>query len=307
MTQITTKADELTRFYQEASERSLSKRRLLFEQFLDLNPESQPMAANILLTSAYKDMREAVLEYCTSDVVSSVLWQTCIEACLDDAKFTQNMMWCQCVLVLMQRIEGELSDKLSHFCRQMLDASDVDVRYQAFCLAELACTNDADYVSRVRVWAEDSDEDFRIVAIQAIARLQPEWGMEVLERRASVSFGVEAFHILLTQIRLSSAEDRERFIEKLIPYVGDERFSFAAIQTLSEYGNERAVPALLKVAKSFLSEPTVRVAAAGAAAKLGSEKGRKILLKFATSGHGNPKYAEELLDALDGKAVKSLK
>lgn len=297
-----TEKTDFSVFWTDSSHRSLAKRRLLFEQFLNLKSEDKPMAACHLLSSTYKDLREAVLEYSTSDVVSESQWKTCLETCLNDSKFRQNMDWCQCALILMQRMDGQLPEQLLSFCQAMLDADDIDVRYQAFCLAELSCTTDDSYISRVRAWLEDEDEDFRIVAVQALARLKPDWSLEMLEKRASVSFGVEAFHILLSQIRLCASEHRKPFIEKLISYVGDERFAFASIQALAQYGDESAIPALLKVAKSILGEPTIRVAAAGAAAKLGSEKGRKILLKFATSGHGNPKYAEELLDALDGKS-----
>ena len=281
--------------------RSLSKRRELFEAFLNLDSADQPEAACLLLCSSHKDLREAVLDFCSSDVLASKLWQNCIVSHLNDAKFTQNAHWVQCALVLMQRMEGPLSDDMKAFCQRMMDSEDSDVRYQAFCLAELGLMTDSAYLDRVRGWLEDSDEDFRIVAIQALGRLSPEWALEALASRASKAFGVEAFHIVLTQIRLCPIDRRGAFIDRLVSYVGDDRFSFAAIQALSEYGDERAIPVLLKVAKSFLGEPTTKVAAAGAAAKLGSEKGRKILLKFATSGHGNPKYAEQLLDALDGK------
>ncbi len=286
---------------EHASHRSLSKRRSAFERFLALSDSEQPEVALMLLALSDKDVLEAVLEHCTREVVSTDNWRHCLENKLQDANLSQNPDWNQAVLVILQRYEGEYEPSFSAFCEKQLDSDDADVRYQAYCLSEMRNAEGEAYLARVRRWIEDKDEDFRIVSIQALARLKPDWAMEVLKDRASKSFGLEAFHVLLTQIRLCLDSQRGEFVAKLIPYVRDERYSFAAIQALSEYGNADAIPALLGVASRFWAEPTIRVAAAGAAAKLGSEKGRKILLKFATSGHGNPKYAEQLLDALDGK------
>ena len=205
---------------------------------------------------------------------------------------------CQALLVFMQRLSGDLEDELMSFGLKCLDHTDIDVRYQAFCLCELRECDTPEYLERVKGWLESRDEDFRIVAIQSLARLRPEWAEKALEERAHHAFGVEAFHILLTQIRICPVERRESFAAQLIPYLKNERFAFAAVQALGEYGNSSATAELLDVAQSFMAEPTLRVAAAYAAARLGSEEGKKWLKKFSSSRHGNPSYAKELLDAL---------
>ena len=51
-----------------------------------------------------------------------------------------------------------------------------------------------------------------------------------------------------------------------------------------------------------MAEPTNRVAAAAAAAKLGSDEGFEVLKKFTQSRHGNPNYARELIGKLNQRS-----
>lgn len=274
--------------------RSLSARRQAFCDFLEQETSVQCKAAMILLKSEYRDLHEAILNYCSEDVVSDMHWRAALKNAISDENTLKCRELCQGLLVIYQRLP-EFDPEVSAFCQKCLEHEDADVRYQAYCLAELHEISSDEYLDCVRMFLESSDEDMRIISIQALARLKPEWAMKKLDERAEMATGVEAFHILLSQIHLCDEKSRPLFAQKLAVCVENERFAFAAVQALYEFGDESVVPTLLRYARSILSEPTTRIAAAAAAAKLGSQEGIKILQKFASSRHGNPNYAQEQL------------
>ncbi len=285
--------DEIS-FKEAAQSRSSDERWRAFDRFQSLEGKAQSDAGFELLETSNRELRDAVLSYCTQDILTTEPWQKSLSGRIDDSRTYDCVYLCQSVLVLLQRIDGIEASWLE-FGRRCLEHKDMDVRYQAFCLLELHNESSDAYVERVKAWLESEDEDFRIVSIQALSRLRPSWALMALEERARYAFGVESFHILLTQIRICPAEKRVDYVPQLMRYLENDRFSFAAVQALSEYGNSTCIGELVAIAKGFMTEPTLKVAAAAAAAKLGSEEGIKLLEKFSKSRHGNPSYASELL------------
>ncbi len=294
---------DLTDYNNAAFCNSFAKQQQIFDQYLKLKGPDKCLAALALFQTPYHDLFEAVLDTCTEDWVDSDEWQECLKSAIGDDRWQNNNRVAQAILILLQRMESSLKPEFTAFYRKCLDSSDNDVRYQAFCLAELQEENSEDYLERIKKWIQSDDEDFRIVSIQALERLKPEWAAATLKKRAEKAVGVEAFHIVLAQLRVNGSSEREELTLKLMQFVDDDRYSFAAIRALAQYGTKTAVPALLNVARSFLAEPTLRVAAAGAAAKLGSDTGMQILLKFSQSRHGNPKYASELLSEIEQSKI----
>ncbi len=289
-------------YYQTAAQSSsLSVMRRALDSFISLTGENQARAAMALLASDCKELRESVLDVCSESVVSSEDWKKVLLEVATDEHTVKNATLCQSLLVIYQRC-SELPEGIEAFCRNCLKHTDADVRYQAYCLAELREENSEEYLALVREFLKSADEDMRIVSVQAVDRLKPEWGMEALAQAAEKASWLEKFHILLTRIHLCSVDERATVAKALSEYLTDDRFSFAAIQALGEYGTTAEIPALLQYARSFLSEPTTRVAAAWAAAKLGSDEGIKLLKKFVSSRHGNPNYARELLEKIEQKA-----
>ena len=291
-------AFSLDDFKKAAQSSSLSVMRKALDSFMNLDGENQARAAIALLASDNKDLRESVLDVCSESVVSSEDWKKVLLETVDDESTVKNASLCQSLLVIFQRC-SELPKTIDAFLRICLKHTDADVRYQAYCLAELQEDESEEYLEMVREFLNSSDEDMRIVSVQALERLKPEWGLEALVKAAEKASWLEKFHILLARIHLCSAEERATVAKELSNYLNDDRFSFAAIQTLGEYGTPEEIPALLEYARSFLSEPTTRTAAAWAAAKLGSDEGLKLLKKFVSSRHGNPNYAQELLEKIE--------
>ena len=277
-----------------AESASQSVRQQAFSRFEKLAGTERAEAALALLASPYEDLAETVLEVCPAEDVSRPEWTAALEAAAANAGALLRPR----ILVLLQRVEGELPPKIVEFCHAALHDADAETRYQAFCLAEMRGEDSEEYVAEVREWLKSDDEDFRIVAAQAVARIRPEWGRSALEARLIQAADVERFQMLLALLRILPDDERREYEPMLCACVEDGRFSFAAIEALAEYGTNHAVPVLLETARSFLGEPTVRVAAAGAAARLGSDEGRKLLQKFAKSRFGNPDYAKEILESL---------
>lgn len=279
-------------FEQVALSDSASVRQRGFEAMTALTGSSQCRAAFVLLSSPFRDLVESVLSFCTSEVLSRPEWKEAIRRACAGSLTEQSAH----LLVLLQHLDEPLEAAFVTFYRRCLDAPFVEVRYQAFCLAEMQCENTPSYVEKVRSWLCCEDEDFRIVSIQAISRLLPDWGVSALESRIDSASRIERFHLILTLFRLS---DGKKYEDELLYFLNDDRFSFAVIDSLGQFGSVKSVPELLKLAGNFLTEPTIRVAAAGAAARLGDAKGRKWLEKFSRQRHGNPSYARELLAMLD--------
>jgi len=256
-----------------------------------------------LLGSEYRDVREGVLALCSVETLKEPGFREHLVAWVSDGEVFEPLVR-QGLLVLISRLEGALEDALAAYYRRCFDDVDGDVRYQAFWVAELRNEEGEDYLTRVRAGTKSKDEDLRILASQAICRLRPSWGEEALAEQARYALGLEAFHVLLARLTLGDAVLRLSLEPSLLAYLGDERFVYPAILALRDYGTEACVEGLLRVAGSFLAEPTVRVAAAEAAARHGSEKGRSLLVAFSNKRGGNPSYAAEALLALDGDGMK---
>ena len=281
----------------QAFSASKEQRRLAFDHAMQLTGKERFNCIVAMLATPYKDIREAILDSCTEEDILN--WKPDLIEFLKTFKPDENMLQTQGILVLMQRLSGEFPPEFVHFCHNCLKLNIPDVQYQAFCLAELNEESSNDYLNTVRNFLHSKDEDFRIVAIQALTRLKPEFAYSEIEQLSQSASNLEAFHILLALVRLSNCEQRTTLVVKMSQYLEDERFCFVAAQCLFDYGVEENIPALLQVAKSFFAEPTNRVMAAAAAAKLGSEEGKSLLQKFSQSRHGNPNYAHELLEKLN--------
>ncbi|MCL2325532.1 MAG: hypothetical protein FWC40_03375 [Proteobacteria bacterium] len=251
-----------------------------------------------LLGSEYRDVREGLLALCSVETLKEPGFREHLVAWVGDEEVDPLVR--QGLLVLISRLEGTLEDALTAYYRRCFDDADADVRYQAFWVAELRNEEGEDYLARVRAGTSSKDEDLRILASQAICRLRPSWAEEVLTEQARYALGVEAFHVLLARLSLGDAALRLSLEPSLVAYLNDERFVYPAVLALRDYGSEACIEGLLRVAGSFLAEPTVRVAAAEAAARHGSEKGRSLLVAFSNKRSGNPSYAAEALLALDG-------
>ena len=278
---------------------SLEKRREAFDQYLKANDDLKIQYIWTFLDAPYRDIREAVIDSCTSEQLNTSSWKSAIVSKISEPHERLSVNVRQALLIFIQRLEGELDPQIVQFYTEALDDPDADVQYQAFVLAELHEEKSPAYIDRLKQWIDSNDPDFRIVAIQALARLNPDWAFKTLEQKLNQSVGEEAFQILLTMIRICPDQERmPALAHQLIKYAIDDRFAFPAIQAIAEHGTKDEIPDLLSIAKSILGEPTIRVAAAGAAAKLGSEDGRALLVKFSNSRHGNPKYAAELLEEL---------
>ena len=278
---------------------SLEKRLQAVESLDSLNDDEHFSCAMILLDSPYHDLWEAALETCTPERVSSAKWQEKLPEYIKTQKGKMSSKVQQALVICIRRMECDLTFELLQFCHDCLESEDADVQYQAFCLAELREESSERYLEFVKKAIESKDVDFRIIAIQAIQRLHPDWSLDVLCKRAITAYGDEAFHLVLAQMSLNPDDELRKQLEsQLITAISDSRYAFPAIQAAVKYHVSDAIPALMKQAKSFFSEPTIRVASAGAAAALGSKDGRKLLVKFATSNHGNPEYANEWLEKL---------
>ena len=290
-------------FSAAANANSRKARAQALDAFIACDAQTKGKIALELLQTPYKDLSEAVLQACTSDIVNTEPFRSAILEALPGTKASDNLNYRQLFLVLLQRLEKPLERPLAEFCLQELQASSNDIRYQAFCVAELNNETSAEYKDFVRSALDDSDEDIRIVAIQAIERLNPDWGLNALQKRTDKAMGTEACHLFFTLLKICPDNARAQFEEKLLPFLNDDRFSFAVMQVLAEHGTPEAIPHVLPIAKSFFTEPTIRVAAAYTAAKLGSDEGMSILKKLSESRHGNPTYAQMLLAEISKTAT----
>ena len=285
-------------FSAAANASSRKTRAQALDAFFTCEAQTKGEIALELLQTSYKDLSEAVLQACTSDIVNTEPFRKALLDALPRTKSSDNTNYRQLFLVLLQRLEKPLERPLAEFCLQELQSKSGDIRYQAFCVAELNNETSAEYLDFVQSALEDSDEDIRIVAIQAVERLTPEWGLKALKKRTDKAMGTEACHLFFTLLKICPEEDRTEYEQKLLPFLNDDRFSFAVMQVLAEHGTPDALPHVLPIAKSFFTEPTIRVAAAYTAAKLGSDEGMNILKKLSESRHGNPTYAQMLLAEL---------
>ena len=275
---------------------SLQARRQLFEKSLKLAGKQRFDCVVAMLATPYKDLREAVLDSCSDNEVQN--WENDFIDLFKSFDPNENELQTQAILVLLQRLKGKLCQPLANFCHECLKSQHPDVQYQAFCLAELQEETSDKYLDAVRKFLHSNDEDIRIVAIQALDRLKPNWAYNEIVQLSQNARELEAFHALLALVHLSSEEQRKAHVLKMSQYLQQERYCFVAIQCLFEYGVSENIDALIQVAKNFFGEPTSRVAAAAAAARLGSEEGKKLLQKFSQSRHGNPNYARELIEKL---------
>lgn len=307
-----------------ASSSSAAQRRAALERWVELDFPQIVEVALQLIASPYRDVREDVVSFCSEEYsenreVAAVLCEH-ISRHAEDISIDVK----ESLLVWLTSLARFLTPEAVSFVHRCFDDPEAEVRYRAFCVSEYAEDTSEDYWSHVERWLVDEDEDFRIVAVQAVERRALHSGGQVaesmwkkLESRLSEASEAEGFHIRLALLRLSPPACRALAVRRIVSDIEDARYSYPAIDAVMRYGSQpqyygmdetgegeatraAAVEALLRVSRSFLGEPTVRTAAAAAAARLGSEVGRALLESFAHSRRANASYARELLGEISG-------
>lgn len=298
--------ESVKRILSEVENSSASRRRSALEWWVNL-PESESIPLSMrLMGSSYRDVRDDVVEYCIDEFINCELMFDEVAHFIEEKSNSMDENMRQSLLRLMASfpLERVFSPSMTRFYRGCFDAEDGETRYRALCLAEYREDTSSEYAEDLRRWLRDEDEDFRIVSIQGIARLKPSWGREALLERVGSCGSLEAFHLQTALVALSVGEARAPHLRRIVEWVGDSRFTYPAIKLLEHYGTgdawssedrAEAIEALLRVVRGVLGEATVRTVAAGAAAKLGSEEGRRWLEKFSKLRHGNPELAKALL------------
>ena len=251
-----------------------------------------------LLQSSYKDVREGVLDVLSAQKLQSEdAWLSAITAHCPSSP-DQKPILSIGLLALLARFEAVSDPALMRFGETCLASGMADLQYQAIFFLEMHNDESDAYKDALPGLLEAADEDVRIIAVQAVARLAPDWGAKKLADHAQHARGLEAFHTLLARLSLGDAATRQTLEDELIRHLYDDRFCYPAILALKQYGSAQAVEHLLRIAGSFFGEPTIRIVAADAAAKLGSPEAITWLRKFAKKS-GNPEYARQVLAAYD--------
>ncbi len=301
-----------------ASSPSASRRRGALDAWADLDRKPMIEAALRLIASPHRDVRDAVVSHCCEEYsddeeISRILCDYAAEHASDLCPEAAESL-----LTWLSAAARRLTPAVMQWVHRALCADDPEIRYRAFCLAEYAEDSSEAYWAHVRASLASDDEDFRIVAAQALVRRSartggaPEdWVLPALEARLPQAGDTEGFHLRLALLRLSDDAGRAAAVKRLIADIEDARFSYPAIEAVMEcgtgeiYGTDdakiikrEATDALLRVSRSIFGEPTVRVLAAATAAKLGSEQALALLRKFAAGRRGNPAYARQLLALL---------
>ena len=277
-----------------ANHSSYQVRQQAISAFAALSAEEQQKIFAELLQSSYKDVREGIFDFLSSErLQADHAWLDAIRRQCPESPSQASLLSIG-LLVLLARFEHPSEPSLLAFGEKCLASEDPDLQYQALFFLELHNDDSPAYLEALPNLLGASDEDVRIIAIQAITRLSPAWGAEKLAEHAKHARGQEGFHTLLGRLSLGDDATRKSLEEALIRDLYDDRFCYPAILALKQYGSETSVPHLLRLAGSFLGEPTMRITAADAAAKLGSSEGLVWLQKFAEKS-GNTEYARQLL------------
>lgn len=305
-----------------ASSPSASRRRGALDAWANSDRKTMIGAALRLIASPHRDVRDAVVAFCCEEYpddeeISRILCDYAAEHASDLCPEAAESL-----LTWLSASARRLTPAVMEWVHRSFYDGNPEIRYRAFCLAEYAEDSSEAYWSHVRASLESDDEDFRIVAAQALARRRartgdaPEaWVLPALEARLPKAGDTEGFHLRLALLRLSDDAGRAAAVKRLIGDIEDARFSYPAIEAVMEcgtgdiYGTDdakiikrEAAEALLRVSRSLFGEPTVRVLAAATAAKLGSASGLALLRKFAAGRRGNPAYARQLLAMFDPPA-----
>lgn len=317
-------SDRIREILERASSSSAAQRRAALEMWVELDFPQIVEVALQLIESPYRDVREDVVSFCSEEYpenreVAAALCEYVSRRSEDISAEGKESL-----LAWLTSAAHFLTPEAVSFVHRCFDDPEAEVRYRAFCVAEYAEETSEDYWAHVERWLVDEDEDFRIVAVQAIERRALHSGGQFdesigkkLESRLSESSEAEGFHIRLALLRLSPPACRASAVRRMISDIEDARYSYPAIDAVMRYGSQpryyamdesgegeatraSVVEALLRVSRSFLGEPTVRTAAAAAAARLGSEAGRALLESFAHSRRANASYARELLGEIAG-------
>ena len=265
-------------------------------EFASLDFEEQQNFFAELIQSPYKDLREGVLDVLSADVLqSNESWLNVIAKHFPENPTTTTLLSIG-LLSLLARFENVPDSQCLRFAEQCLRSDNADLQYQAIVFLELQNDSNPTYIEALSPLLEAGDEEVRIIAIQAIARLAPPWGATKLATHATHTHGIEGFHTLLARLALGDEAIHRSLEPDLIRSLYQDRFCYPAILALKQYGSDRCIEDLLRIAGSFFGEPTMRIAAADAAAKLGSDEGIRWLRKFAQKS-GNTDYAKQMLSA----------
>lgn len=271
-------------------------RQRVISEFSSLPIKDQQELFGKLLQSPYKDVREGIFNVLSAErLQSEASWLDALKALCPKSPVDASLLSIG-LLVLLSRYENLSEPSLLVFGEKCLASDNPDLQYQALVFLELQNDRSDAYLSTLPGLLGASDEDIRIIAVQAIMRLAPAWGVEKLTEHAKHARGQEGFHTLLARLSLGDDATRKSLEEELIRDLYDDRFCYPAVLALKQYGSEACIPHLLRLAGSFFGEPTMRITAADAAASLGSSEGIVWLRKFAEKS-GNTEYARQLLSA----------
>jgi len=277
---------------------SASKRGEALQLFSQMSPDDKRNNWIPFFSSPYRDLREGLLELLPQDELeadpawlASISEQTSISV-------EDNPLVAIGMLALLARFSQKLDRHFIEFAESCLRSTIADLQYQALVFLELQCDDSDFYVKTIESLYDSNDSDMRMIAYQATERLAPAWGLEKLANAAKRARGAEGFQVLLSRLHLGDGDLRKNLEHLLILKLFDDRFCYPAIDALKKYGSEACVDSLLKIAGSFFGEPTIKVAAAEAAAVHGSSKAVELLRKFASKKRGNPEYARQALQQL---------
>ncbi len=290
----------MSEILENANHASASTRARALAAFAKLDDDAQRTLFAALLKSEFKDVREGVLDVLSADKIhADPSWIDAVAA-LTDSDPDAEWLLCIGVLALLARFDQKLPANCLVFGENCLKAQNDDLRYQAACFLEMQEDSSEDYVTAITGLLNSRDEDLRIVAVQALSRLKPTGCAQKLAEHARHALGLEGFHVLLARLEVGSDDERRQLEPELIRQLVDDRFCYPAIVALKKYGSKLAIEPLLRIASSFLGEPTLRISAAEAAAQLGSQEGIVWLNKFAKHS-ANREYAQLALASIENR------
>ncbi len=277
---------------------SAAKRYEALQLFAKMSNEDKQSNWIPFLKSPYRDLREGLLELLPQEVLEADSnWLRSISEHIPVSPQDESFLSIG-ILSLLARFSQKLQSSFIEFAESCLNCSNLDLQYQALVLLELQCDTSEFYTQTIASLYDSNDSELRMIAYQATERLAPSWGLEKLEIAAKHARGPEGFQVLLSRLLLGDNVLRKNLEQELILKLFDARFCYPAIDALKKFGSDACVDPLLSIAKSFFGEPTIKVAAAEAAAVHGSSKAVELLRKFASKKRGNPEYARQALSQL---------